>query len=199
MGSRFVIAMFAAFLATLVMLTGAGYVVTRIGVGPPRDPFRAGSFEFDLAPGWWCEREDSAYVCSPSGPPPYDATVIIAIKERGDQDAFDAYERHLRQAQKPAVDPDGAGEISEVRYVKRITLGHAEWLESLKIGSEISNYDTYYLATVTSLLGILVTMSVHRDREAFYVQQLKDMMGTLNVYQSTPATLKSKTPSGVGD
>ena len=65
--------------------------------------------------------------------------------------------------------------------MKRHILGSAEWVEALHTGSEIPNYDTYYLGTTTSHLGILVTMSVEKDHEVTFIQQLNDMMRTLNV------------------
>ena len=73
--------------------------------------------------------------------------------------------------------------MSEVRYVKRRMLGAHEWVEALHLGAEVQNFETYYLATATSHLGILVTMSVHKDHSAAYIQQMNDMMSTLNIYQ----------------
>jgi hypothetical protein len=64
-----------SILVTLAVLAGAGYLVAQIGVRALRDPFRAGSFEFDLAPGWWCERESGTFVCTPPGAPPHAAVV----------------------------------------------------------------------------------------------------------------------------
>ena len=49
-----------------------------------------------------------------------------------------------------------------MRYVKRRKLGDREWVEALHVGSEIAAYHTYYLATTTSYLAILVTMSAHK-------------------------------------
>ena len=169
-------------LATVVILAGVGYSITEMTVRKPRDPFRAGSFEFDLAPGWWCELEDTEYVCNPPGKPPYSAIAIIAIKERNRDDNLQAYEDHLKQPQR--LDTNArTSTVSVVSYVKRIRLGHAEWVEALHVGSEVPNYDTYYLATITSHLGVLVTMSVHKDYERIYSRQLTDMMSTLNLYQ----------------
>jgi hypothetical protein len=50
-------------------------------------------------------------------------------------------------------------------------------------GSELSNYDTYYLATNTSYLGIVVTLSVDKDYSKQYVAGLKEMIATLHIYQ----------------
>jgi hypothetical protein len=183
-GSRFLVYFLGTFLAIVILLSGAGYLVGQLGVGPPRDPFRTGAFEFDLAPGWQCELDGGEYVCDPPGPPPRRAIAIIAMKERSDQDSLDKYEEHLRQVHPAsATEEPAAGKTSEVRYVKRVKLGQSEWVESLQAGSELPNYDTYYLATVTSLLGILVTLSVERASETGYIKQLNEMMSTLNVYQ----------------
>ena len=182
MGPRFLVSLLGTFLATLVILIGAGYVITQMTVRQPRDPFRAGSFEFDLAPGWWCELEETEYVCTPPGQPPHPAVAVIAVKERSREDNLRAYEEHLKQRQNVTAGAAGTAP-SEVSYVKRSRLGHVEWVEALQLGSEVPNYDTYYLATTTSNLGILVTMSVHKDHAATYVRQLTDMMSTLNVYQ----------------
>jgi hypothetical protein len=167
---------------TVAILAGAGYAITEIMVRQPRDPFRTGSFEFDLAPGWWCEREGTEYVCNPPGKSPYSAIAIIAIKERGAEDNLKTYENHLRESRQ-LTDKAGSSRVSIVSYVKRVRLGHAEWVEALHLGSEVPNYNTYYLATTTSHLGILVTMSVHHDQQNTYVRQLTEMMSSLNLYQ----------------
>jgi hypothetical protein len=70
-----------------------------------------------------------------------------------------------------------------VRFVRRTQLGGKEWVEALHVGSEIQNFHTYYLATTTSNLGILVTLSVHKDRADTFVGQLTEMMTSLTVYQ----------------
>lgn len=166
---------------------GIGYGVTQLTVQQPRDPFRTGSFEFDLAPGWECEHEGTEYVCSPPGASPHAAIAVIAIKQRNEADNLQAYEDYLRQPKHLDSDLSNSSgaepQISEISYVKRRKLGNLEWVEALHLGSEIPDYHTYYLATATSFLGILVTMSVHKEREANYIHQMTEMMSTLNVYQ----------------
>lgn len=180
MGARFLTALLTAFVLTLAVLGGLGYAVTQTAVPPPRDVFRAAFFEFDLAPGWWCLLEGSEYVCHPPGKPPYDAIAVMAMKERNDQDNLDAYEAHLRQSQRRnATDT----QLSEIRFVKRRKIGTQEWVEALHSGSELANYNTYYLGTTTSFVGILVTMSVHEQHAEKYIRQMNDMMATLVIYQ----------------
>ena len=182
--ARFLIAMLVSLLLTTTVVgavvggiiyavtRGAVYVVTRGVVSPRRDIFRAAAFEFELAPGWWCELDGTEYVCSPPGKPPYSAIAVIAMKGRNEQDNLKAYEEHLRQPQKSGDSGKDEGKFSEIRYVRRSVIASQEWVEALHAGSELPNFDTYYLATNTSYLGILVTMSVHKDQSKQYIAQL---------------------------
>ena len=142
-GSRFLLAMIGTFLATLVILAGAGFAVVAMTVPQPRDPFRAGAFEFDLAPGWWCELEGTEYVCNPPGKAPYSAIAVIATKQRNKDDNLAAYEDHLKQSQQ-VTDVAGSSTMSVVSYVKRVKLGDAEWIEALHLGSEIPHHPQPY-------------------------------------------------------
>ena len=181
MGSRFLAWLLVTAIATLAGLAGIGFLVTKLSVSPPREKFLTSYFEFDLAPGWRCELDGTEHVCQP-GPPPTNAIIVMAMKKRNDKDNLAAYEAHLKEPQK-VVSQDGTERTSEVRYVNRKMLGRHEWVESLHLGSEIPNYLTYYLGTNTANLGILVTMSVHKDHVDAYVKQLDEMMSTLTVHQ----------------
>jgi len=182
MGMRLFTTLLVAFLLTVSVLGGAGYAITRIALPPPRELFRAAGFDLQLAPGWWCELEDSEYVCSPDSKPPYPAIAIIAMKERSDTDNLAAYEQHLEQVQQAQAGGKNTTEMFQVPVHRRVIAGH-KWVEALLSGSEVPNYDTYYLATNTSYLGILVTMSVHKDHTKEYVGQFQEMIGTLDIYE----------------
>ena len=96
--------------------------------------------------------------------------------------------RHGERLLSFGVQPidNGAGrekKFSEVREIRRSVIGAHEWVEALHSGSEIPNYDTYYFATITSELGILVTLSVNRNFSRQYVDRFKEMIKTLHVYQ----------------
>ncbi len=183
MGSRFAAWLLASFFAALAALGGIGAGVSMLWVNPPRELYRSPAIEFDLAPGWWCERDGTEDICRPEGQPPHSAIAIIALKERGAHDNLRAYEEHLEKPQRTGDRSAAEGPVSVVRYVRRRTLGERDWIESLHIGSEIANYHTYYLATTTSHIGILVTLSVRQDQEAHYIAQFTEMMSTLKTYQ----------------
>jgi hypothetical protein len=178
MGTRFFLALLICFAVTAAVLGGAGYGVAELLAPARRELFRGPGFDFELARGWWCELDETEYVCTPPGKPPHEAIAIMAVKERNSQDNLQAYEEHLKKQQ-------GSGDPSNADgQVKHRMLGSQEWVEARLLGSEVPNYQTYYLATNTSYLGILVTMSAHKDRAGKYIAQLQDMMKTLNVYGS---------------
>jgi hypothetical protein len=182
MRSRFVLSLLSAFVLTLSALGGMGWVTARLMVDAPREQFLTSYFMFDLAPGWSCELEDADYVCQPAGKKPYTAIAVIAMKQRNNKDRLEDYEAHLREPQK-VVRSGGETTMSEIRFVRRKELAGKQWVEGLHAGSEIPNYLTYYLATTTSYLGILVTMSVHKDHVDQYTRELNQMMSSLTVYQ----------------
>jgi hypothetical protein len=183
LGARFLSAFVVVFILTVLLLGGAGYFVTQVAVPPVREMFRTSAFEFELAAGWWCELDRSAYVCTPAGKPPHAAMIVIAVKERNTHDTLAGYEEHLKQPQRANAGSKANAGLSEVRFVRRRALGAREWVEALHTGSEIPDYNTYYLAATTSYVGILVTMSVHKDYADRYIAELIDMMSSLSVYQ----------------
>jgi hypothetical protein len=183
MGSRFIVWLMAAFLSTLGLLGGIGYAASMIWVAEPRDIYRNPAFEFPLAKGWWCETDGTEDVCYPPGEKPHRAIAVIAIKLRNDQDNLDAYEAHLRAPQPIGAAKAGTPQLSEVRYVRREMLGGRQWVTSLHANSEIENFHTYYLATATSHLGILVTLSVHKDHADRFIGEFTAMMSSLEAYQ----------------
>lgn len=181
MGARFWIWLLFALVLTLSALTGVGLAVSRYAVEQPRERYLNSAFEFDLAPGWTCHDDGTETLCN-QGKPPYVAIVVMAMKERNDQDNLDAYEKHL-SSPKSNTTIDGAPFTSEVRLVRRRRIGEHIWVESLHFGSEIPEFDTYYLATNTAALGVLVTMSVRKDRVAEFSRSLNEMIASLTIHQ----------------
>jgi hypothetical protein len=106
---------------------------------------------------------------------------VITQKYRGPDDNEAAYTAHLREPR--AYEASGKHMISEVRYTKRSDIGRFSWVDSLHYQSEVPNYLTRYLATMTSHLGILVTFSVYKDDYEATVGEFEDMIKSLKVHQ----------------
>jgi hypothetical protein len=167
-----------AFALTFAGLGGMGLVAAWFLAPPePLPRFIADTFQFTLAPAWTCDLEETEYVCW-KGKPPHEAIAIIAMKRRGPEDNLAAYEEHLSRP-KPGQD----GTLSTIRSVRRRTIARYEWIEAIHVSSEIRNYITVYLATVTSQVGVVTTFSIHRDHEAAGRREMDIMMSSLKIHQ----------------
>ena len=154
-----------------------GLVAARFLAPPePLPRFIADTFEFTLAPAWACDLEETD-VCW-KGKPPHEAIAIIAMKRRGPEDNLVAYKEHLSRPK-----PDEDGTPSTIRSVERGTLAGYEWIESVHVSSEIRNYTTIYLATVTSQVGVVATFSIDRDHEEAGRREMDIMMSSLKIHQ----------------
>ena len=162
-----------AFAATLAGLSGIGLVAGRfLAPSEPLPRFITDTFEFTLAPAWECDLEETEYVCS-KGKPPHEAIAIIAMKRRGKGDNLADYKDYLS---RPKTDQDGTP--STIRSVTRRPLAGYEWIEAVHVSSEIRNYITIYLATVTSQVGVLATFWVHPDHEETVRREMDRMMSS---------------------
>ena len=180
--TRFWSAFVLSAAATLALLAVAGWSISQILTRPPLEKLRTAAFEMELAKGWSCDLQGTEWVCDPPGAAPRNAIAIMAMKRRGKEDTLDAYEAHLRQPQSTgATGKDGAR--STVEHVGRRRIGGHEWVEALQFSSEVPDYHTYYAATVTSHLGVLVTLSAHDSVFEQRRRELEQMLGSLVIYQ----------------
>lgn len=182
MHARFWSSFFLAAVLTLIGLGAAGFLASWLMASAPRERFVTSAFEFERAPGWTCGPDGTEYVCT-VGERPHSAIAVIAQKLRGPQDTLEAYEAHLGRGNE-VKRADGTTARPEIVFVRRRRLAGHEWVEALHRGSEIKNYDTHYLATVTARLGLLVTFSAHIEHRARYLAQLEEMIGSLVIYES---------------
>jgi hypothetical protein len=173
-------------ISLLVTLAAAGalaWLVSRTFVTPPPERIMTDAFQMDLAPGWSCEQDDLAWTCVPGGPEEQTSVVaVFAMKYRGSEDTPEVYVAYLREP-KPVRTRDGGTELSAVEYVKVSRIGGYDWVDAMHLGSEIGNYYTQYLATVTSHIAILVSFSAHKEDFDRYNPELKQMIRSLLVYQ----------------
>ena len=183
LGSRFLAWLLGAYLLSLGALGSIGLGASRLWVATPREVHRSAAFELDLAPGWSCERDGKEEVCFPAGNKPHRAIAVIADKPRNEADNLDVYEKHLQKPQSVPHPQTKQMVEGKVLRTGRVRIGAREWVESVHYGSEIFGFTTYYLATRTSHVGMLVTFSVFKDDEARYTPQFLEMIKSLRTYQ----------------
>ena len=138
--------------------------------------------EFELPPGWECALEGTEWVCqSTNADRKKEAIIVLAAKERGEQDSLEAYQGYLKE-KKVFQLPGGKNIVSEPSYTKSIQINDHPWIDSLHLQSEIPGFYTRYLATVKEKLGVAVTFSVAKDHYSTYLSMFDKMIQTLRVF-----------------
>lgn len=189
MTSRFGTIFAVAMVATLASLGAVGWMIVALTTEPPRARHLASMYEFELPHGWRCVSEGTEQLCR-FGEPPNPAIVIVTAKYRGVHDTLEVYEAHL---QKPLSNQTLSGKptASRMIHVLRRRINGREWVEGLHFESEVPNFYTYYLAGVTSHVGVLVTFSVHKAHRERLKGEFDIMMQTLRIHQRI-ATLRGQ-------
>jgi hypothetical protein len=67
--------------------------------------------------------------------------------------------------------------------LKRVLLAGADWVEGVRRNSEVKNYETTYLASLTAEAAVLFTFSVHEPAAPERRHELRSMADSLVIYQ----------------
>ena len=184
----FLKAFIPVFVATVFSLGAIGYTASAWFVPTPRERFLTPYMEMTLAPGWKCQWEGTEGVCQKRFPDQGGrdrATIaIFTAKYRAPFDTFACYEQHLRTPRTiKSNNPSNPDLRSDFRHIRMRQLGSYTWMDGLLFQSEIPNYFTQYLATLTSRIAILVTFAVHRDSLEHRLEEIESMVEQLKIYE----------------
>jgi hypothetical protein len=186
-----------SLVVTLALIGGLAWLASSMLVSPPLKRIMTAAFQMDLAEGWSCSQDGIAWTCVPDAPEEQKSAVaIFAMKYRNVDDTPEAFAEHLRSPQ-PIQMRDGSMRPSTVKYVKSSRIGGYDWVDSLHLGSEIGDYYTHYLATVTSHIAILVSFSAYKDDFDRYNPQLEQMISSLVIYQRPQQGWNTQQASGL--
>lgn len=161
-------------------------MIANLIVQPPPEYFRSTYFEFALPPDWTSERQGDEIVCMPPGELLADAIIILAAKERSDDDRLSDYRDFLGQP-RILTPPGGETLESKVIYVREIVIGDHKWIDALHFESEVPGYYTRYLATITSHLGLAATFTAGEDVFEQRNKAFESSIESLEIYQSPSA------------
>jgi hypothetical protein len=166
-------------------------------------PFANKYCEFELPSGWECALEGSEYVCqSENTDRKKEAIIILAAKNRGDQDTLDDYMSYLKKSKNYYL-PGGIKQISEPKSTKLSRINDQQWVDALHLASEVPGFYTRYLATVKEDIGVAVTFSVSKDLYATYLPIMDKLVSTLRVFRqrqkSAADMASSRSGNSAGD
>lgn len=160
--------------------------------------------EFELPTGWDCGTEGTEWVCqSDNKDRKKEAIIILAAKQRGEQDSLDQYQAYLKQPKSFTL-PGGKNQVSEAKSVTIREINNQRWVDALHLASEVPGFYTRYLATVKDNLGIAITFSVGKDHYDGYQEIFDKIIATIRVFDQTQAgqtnwTKKKEEGDLVGD
>ena len=182
----FVRSFLGAFVLSSVALGVLGYAASQWFVEQPKERFLTPYMEMTMAEGWKCQWEGTEGVCRKhmEGKKRDRAAVaIFTAKYRGLIDAFACYEQELRRP-RTLEGRDGLQPVqSKLEHLKMRKIGTYTWMDGLVFQSEISNYYTQYLATMTSRIAILVTFSVHHKHLDAHLSDVESMIDKIRIYE----------------
>lgn len=148
--------------------------------------FKTDFISFNLSNQWDCKMDASEFVCRPiAKDKAKEAIIIIAAKIPGKEDNLKAYYSYLKEPKKIA-DFQGRTIASKMNVIKYKEIKETQWVDSIHLSSELSDFYTRYLATVKSGVAILVTYTVARSRHKLYTAELNRMVQSLEVIAKPP-------------
>jgi hypothetical protein len=179
--------------------------------------FRNSYVSFELPDKWDCYLENTAWICryaiskSCLGPSSNskacqeqrkktrEAIIILAAKEVGPKDSFNAYYDHLKKP-RPIVMKEGKRSSSKIIHTKAINIAKHKWIDGMHLGSEIPHYYTRYLATIKGNIAVLVTFSAHKRFYTNYSNEFFRAIKSLRVIATKSSTVGKNElrPKGVG-
>ena len=128
--------------------------------------------DLHLGRDWRCSAEGADTICRPVGSLDELKKVIIwSAKEKGPNDSLENYRQHLSEIKKWK---SKFLNVTSVPISSRIVnLNGRDWVDAVQFNSEVRNYTTRYLATVTENRAILVTLSARKESFKDFERELQ--------------------------
>ncbi len=185
-GWSFIKSFVGAFVLCLAGLGAVGFAASQWFVAQPKERFLTPYMEMTMADGWRCQWDGTEGVCQKrlEGQERDRAAIaIFTAKYRGPMDAFACYEQELRRP-RTLDGREGSRPVrSTLEHLQMRRIGTYTWMDGLVFQSEIANYFTQYLATMTSRIAILVTFSVHRKHLDAHLSDVESMIDKIRIYE----------------
>jgi hypothetical protein len=150
----------------------------------------------NLKPDWICRPVDNRMI--------HTATLVLTAKVAGPEDTLTAIEQQMKTP-RTMTGSNRTPITSQLKWVKEVKLAGWDWIEALHANRELEGFFTYYLATVTSRLIILVNLSFQQNLAKDYQPILEELRRSVRFNaaatespEEDPATPKPLAPVPVG-
>jgi len=144
-----------------------------------------GPVTFQLIPGWVCNKDNQNLVCLDKSPQSKkNSALVLSLKIRSSEDSLPVYRDQLSRP-RTLYQGDMASP-SIPKGIKDRTINSDLWVEGIHIGSEIPEYYTHYLATVSGEYAVLISVSVLQTEYTEGLKTLEPIISSLKL--TTPQT-----------
>ncbi len=138
--------------------------------------------DLHLSRDWRCATDGADTVCRPvSSLDELKKVIIWSAKEKGEGDSLESYRAHLSEVKKWK---SKFRTITSVPISNRVVnLNGRDWVDAVQANSEVKDYTTRYLATVTEDRAILVTLSARKELFKDFVKEMQPNIEGLVIHQ----------------
>ena len=154
-------------------------------VGHSAASFETSYLKIDLPEAWTCDQMETDWACRPTSKDLiHTATLIFSAKEAAPEDSLAMLETQLK-APRTISTASGRGTVtSKVVWIRPVELGGTRWVEALHANRELDGYFTYYLATVTPRLTVLLNFTFQQTHAKLHQPLLEGMRRSVKLKKS---------------
>lgn len=118
--------------------------------------------DLHLSRDWRCATDGADTICRPvSSLDELKKVIIWSAKEKGEDDSLESYRTHLSEVKKWKSKFRTITSVPVSNQV--VNINGRDWVDAVQANSEVKDYTTRYLATVTETRAILVTLSARKE------------------------------------
>jgi hypothetical protein len=161
-------------------------VLLTVGWGWPAwaKPLETSFVTLSVPESWECEKIKPDWACRPTDRKHlHSATLVLTAKVAGPEDTLSAIEQQMK-APRTFTGGRRTAITSQLRWAKQVPINGQNWVEALHHNRELEGFFTYYLATVTPRLVILVNLSFQQELTKEFEPILAQIRGSVQVSAS---------------
>lgn len=148
--------------------------------------FETSYLQIGIPDSWSCEKIGADWACRPTdNKTVHTASLIFTAKGAAPEDTLSALDNQLRAPRTISGASGRSTVTSQLRWTQKVTLNGYDWIEALHANREIEGFNTYYLATVTPQLTILLNFTFQQNLAKDFEPVLQELRKSIGLKAET--------------
>lgn len=131
---------------------------------------------------WQCQKIETIWSCVDPSQEVKEAFLVVTAKNIGPEDNLVTFQKSLSKT-RVIQNSDGKTIQSKVNFTKKVNFKGQSWIQALHQNSEILDYNTYYMSTVTDSLAITTSLSLYNKTQKKYADIVSKIFGSIQLKQ----------------